>query len=258
MIKTYARAHSKIMKYLPDLSEKVALVTGSSKGIGKELSLKLSECGSEVAIHYYTNEEMADEVVEEIILRGNNAVKVQADITKPNDVECLFTEIENKIGQVDILVNNVGDQAPQHWNDIDFETWNRVMNTNFIGTYLCSKRALPGMRNKKWGRIINIGYASSQKSLVNTKNFPYFVSKVGVHMFTRMLASDTSGSGITVNSLSPYVVENSENFPKKIPMDRPSKLEEISKSMLFFIEEGSEYISGSDLEIHGGWLPESV
>jgi 3-oxoacyl-[acyl-carrier protein] reductase len=246
------------MNNLLDLSGKIALVTGSSRGIGKELALELAEGGAKVAIHYLKSEELAEKTVEEIKLKGVEVIKVKSDIRYPERVEYLFEEIENKLGSVDILVNNVGDHAPKHWEDIDFETWERVMATNFTSTYLCSKRVLPKMREKAWGRIINIGYASSEKGLVNTKNFPYFVSKAGVQMFTRMLASDTSGSGITVNSLSPYVVENSDNFPEKIPMGRPAKLEEVAKSMLFFIGHGSEYISGANLEIHGGWLPERV
>ena len=246
------------MSNLLDLSGKIALVTGSSRGIGKEFALELAEGGANVVIHYLKSEEFAEKTVEEIRLKGVEVIKVKSDIRDPKGVEYLFEEIENGLGSVDILINNVGDHAPKHWEDIDFETWERVMATNFTSTYLCSKRALPKMREKAWGRIINIGYASSEKGLVNTKNFPYFVSKAGVQMFTRMLASDTSGSGITVNSVSPYVVENSDNFPEKIPMGRPAKLEEMAKSMLFFIGHDSEYISGANLEIHGGWLPERV
>ena len=246
------------MSGLLDLSGKVALVTGSSRGIGKELALELARGGAQVVIHYLKNEKLAEKAVEEIRLNGVDAIKVKSDIRNPEGVECLFKEIESKLGSVDILINNVGDYAPIHWEDIDFETWERVMATNFTGTYLCSKRALPKMRENAWGRIINIGYASSEKGLVNTKNFPYFVSKTGIQMFTRMLASDTSGSGITVNLLSPYVVENSDNFPAKIPMGRPAKLEEMAKSMLFFLGQESDYISGANLEIHGGWLPERV
>ena len=246
------------MNNLLDLSGRIALVTGSSQGIGKGLLSGLADCGAKVVVHYLESENVAQDTVKEIKSKGAEVIKVRSDIRKPEEVECLFGEIEEVLGPVDILVNNVGDHSPKHWEDIDFETWERVMATNFTGTYLCSKRALANMREKSWGRIINIGYASSGKGLVSAKNFPYFVSKVGVQMFTRMLASDTSGSGITVNLLSPYVVENSDTFPDQIPMGRPARLEEMTNAMLFFIGQDAEYISGSNLEIHGGWLPEKV
>ena len=146
------------MSNLLDLSGKIALVTGSSRGIGKEFALELAERGAKVVIHYLKSEELARKTVEEIRLKGVEVIKVKSDIRDPKGVEYLFEEIENKLGSVDILINNVGDHAPKHWEDIDFETWERVMATNFTSTYLCSKRVLPKMREKAWGRIINIGY----------------------------------------------------------------------------------------------------
>ena len=110
------------MSSLLDLSGKIALVTGSSRGIGKELALELARGGAGVAIHYLKNEKLAEKAVEEIRLNGVDAVKVKSDIRDPEGVECLFEEIESKLGSVDILINNVGDHSPTHWEDIDFET----------------------------------------------------------------------------------------------------------------------------------------
>ena len=110
------------MSNLLDLSDKIALVTGSSRGIGKELALELAEGGAKVAIHYLKSEELAKKTVEEIRLKGVEVIKVKSDIRDPKGVEYIFEEIENKLGSVDILINNVGDHAPKHWEDIDFET----------------------------------------------------------------------------------------------------------------------------------------
>ena len=242
----------------PDLSGQTALVTGSARGIGRELLLSMAELGADVAVHYRSSDGAAVEVAERARDHGVSATTVQADVTEPEDVEDLFDETESELGVVDILVNNVGAFAPQHWAEIPHETWETVIETNVYGTYLCSKRALPGMRNQGYGRIVNVGYASSDRGLVSPKNFPYFLAKAGVLQFTRMLAADTQTDGVTVNAISPYTVENSDEFPDELPRGRPASFEDMSQAMLFFLEEGSDYISGQNVEVSGGWLPESV
>lgn len=242
-----------------DLSGRTVLVTGSAKGIGRELSLATAEAGASVAVHYNTSVEEADATADEATALGApETTTVRGDVTDPDAVDAMFETVENDIGSVDVLVNNVGPFAPSHWEEIDFETWNRVLETNFNGTYLCSKRALPAMRDRGWGRIVNIGYAGSEKALVYPKNFPYLVAKTGVLMFTRMLAKDTQDDGITVNAVSPYVVENSDEFPEDAPRGRWATFEDLQQAMLFFLDEDSEYISGENIEVDGGWLPERL
>jgi NAD(P)-dependent dehydrogenase (short-subunit alcohol dehydrogenase family) len=114
------------------------------------------------------------------------------------------------------------------------------------------------MREQGWGRIVNVGYASAEKGLVSPKNFPYFAAKAGVLQFTRMLAADTQDDGITVNAVSPYVVENSGEFPEDLPRGRAASFADMVQATLFFLDEGSDYISGENVEVDGGWLPESV
>ena len=242
----------------PDLSGRTVLVTGSAKGVGRELLLSMAECGASVAVHYHTSADAAEEVAENAREHGVEAATVRGDVTDPAAVDGLFSVVENDIGNVDVLVNNVGTFAPTHWEDIDFETWNQVLETNLNGTYLCSKRALPRMRGQEWGRIVNIGYASADRMLVSPKNFPYFVAKTGVLMFTRMLAADTRDDGITVNAVSPYVVENSDVFPDRLPKGRPAKFEDVAQAALFFLDEDSDYLSGQNVAVDGGWRPERV
>lgn len=242
----------------PDLSGRTVLVTGSAKGIGRELLLSMAERGASVAVHYHTSADAAEEVVETAREHGVEASTVRGDVTDPEAVDGLFSVVENELGSVDVLVNNVGAFSPTHWEDIEFETWNRVLETNLNGTYLCSKRALSGMREQGWGRIVNIGYASADRLLVSPKNFPYFVAKTGVLMFTRMLAADTQNDGITVNAVSPYVVENSDVFPDSLPRNRPAKFEDVAQAVLFFLDENSGYVSGQNVAVDGGWRPERV
>ncbi|RJT06866.1 SDR family NAD(P)-dependent oxidoreductase [Halococcus sp. IIIV-5B] len=242
----------------PDLSGRTALVTGSAKGVGRELLLSLAERGASVAVHYNTSPDAAEEVADAAREHDVEAVTVQGDVTDPSAVGELFSAVEADLGSVEILVNNVGAFAPTHWEEIDFETWNLVLETNLNGTYLCSKRALPGMRENDWGRIVNVGYASADRLLVAPKNFPYFVAKAGVIMFTRMLAADTQDTEITVNAISPYVVENSDVFPEDLPRGRAASFEDMSQAMLIFLEDGSDYLSGQNLAVDGGWRPERI
>jgi NAD(P)-dependent dehydrogenase (short-subunit alcohol dehydrogenase family) len=242
----------------PDLSGRTALVTGSAKGVGRELLLSLADCGAAVAVHYHTSADEAAEVAERASAYGVETTTVQGDVTDPTAVDELFAAVEEALGGVDVLVNNVGAFAPSHWEEISFGTWNRVLETNLNGTYLCSKRVLPGMRDREWGRIVNIGYASADRLLVSPKNFPYFVAKAGVVMFTRMLAADTQEDGITVNAVSPYVVENSEVFPDDLPRGRAARFEDMAQAVRFFLDEDSGYLSGQNVAVDGGWRPERV
>ena len=242
----------------PDLSGRTALVTGSAKGIGRELLLAIADCGADVAVNYRSSADDAAAVADRAREAGVEATTVQGDVTDPDSVDGMFAAVEDELGTVDVLVNNVGAFAPEHWAEMDLDTWNLVLDTNLTGTYLCSKRALDGMRDQEWGRIVNVGYASAEQGLVSPKNFPYFVAKKGVLMFTRMLAADTDDDGLTVNAVSPYVVENSDEFPEDLPRGRPASYEDMIQPLLFFVAPESEYISGANVEVSGGWLPERI
>ena len=243
----------------PDLSDRTVLVTGSARGVGRELLLAAADRGARVAVHYHTSADAAREVAKLATERGAPAsTTVQGDVTDPASVDGMFAAVEADLGPVDSLVNNVGDFAPVHWAELDVDTWRRVVDTNLTGTFLCSRRALPNMRERGFGRIVNIGYASAEKGLVDPVNFPYFAAKAGVLMFTRMLAADTQDDGITVNAVSPYVVENSAEFPDELPRGRPASFDDVARPVLFFLDSENEYVSGENVEVDGGWLPENV
>jgi NAD(P)-dependent dehydrogenase (short-subunit alcohol dehydrogenase family) len=242
----------------PDLHGRVALVTGSAKGLGRAFLLALADRGADVCVHYNSSADAATETAEAARDRGVEATTASADVTDPDDVDALFDHVEDRIGPVDVLVNNVGNFAPSHWDEIEWSRWKDVVETNYYGTVLCAKRALGPMREQSWGRIVNVGYASSEKGLVSPKNFPYFAAKNSVLLFTRMLAADTQDDGVTVNAVSPYVVENSDEFPDEAPRGRWASYEDVIAPLLFFCSDDADYISGQNVEVDGGWLPETV
>jgi NAD(P)-dependent dehydrogenase (short-subunit alcohol dehydrogenase family) len=240
-----------------DLDGRTALVTGSAKRVGRELLLALAACGADVAVHYDESEAEAAATAEEARERGADATTVQADITDPASVDAAFDAVEDELGTVDVLVNNVGDFDPRHWADIEWESWRNVVETTFYGTVLCSRRALKRMREAGWGRIMNIGFADSDLMHAYPENFPYFVAKTGVIMFTRMLASDTQDDGITVNAVSPFAVENTVSDVSSLPRGRAASFEDVAAPLLFFCSDAAGYISGENVAVDGGRLLEA-
>jgi 3-oxoacyl-[acyl-carrier protein] reductase len=239
-----------------DLSGRTALVTGSAKRVGRELLLRIAASGADVGVHYRTSEAAATATAEEARDRGVEATTVQADVTDPDSVDEMFTAVESTLGTVDILVNNVGNFDPRHWADIEWDAWRSVVESTFYGTVLCSRRALPGMRDSGWGRIVNVGFADSDRGVAHPVNFPYFVAKTGVLMFTRMLAADTQDDGVTVNAVSPFAVENTVSDVSSFPRGRPASFDDVAAPVLFFLGEGASYVSGQNVAVDGGRLAE--
>lgn len=244
------------MPLSPDLSGRTALVTGSAKRVGRELLLRIADCGADVAVHYNESDAAAEATAAEARERGVDAVTASADITDPDAVESMFEAIESKLGSVDVLVNNVGDFDARHWTEIEWESWRNVIETTLYGTVLCSRRALPGMCESEWGRIVNVGFADSDRMHAHPVNFPYFVAKTGVLMFTRMAAADTQDDGVTVNAVSPFAVENTVSDVSSFPRGRAAAFDDVAAPTLFFLSDAAAYISGENIAVDGGRLPE--
>jgi len=240
----------------PDLDGRTALVTGSARRVGRELLLRIADCGADVAVHYNDSAEAAAATAAEARDRGVEATTVQGDITNPEAVDALFDAAEADLGTVDVLVNNVGNFDARHWEEIEWTAWRSVVESTFYGTVLCSRRALGGMREQGWGRIVNVGFADSDRMHAHPVNFPYFVAKTGVLMFTRMLASDTQDDGITVNAVSPFAVENTVSDVSSFPRGRAASFDDLAAPLLFFLSEEAGYVSGQNVAVDGGRLAE--
>jgi NAD(P)-dependent dehydrogenase (short-subunit alcohol dehydrogenase family) len=240
----------------PDLNGRTALVTGSATRVGRALLLRIAACGADVAVHYRESEAAATATAEEARADGVAATTVQGDVTDPDEVDAMFDAVEADLGTVDVLVNNVGNFDPRHWADIEWAAWRDVIESTFYGTVLCSRRALPGMRDAGWGRIVNVGFADSDRGVAHPVNFPYFVAKTGVLMFTRMLAADTQDDGVTVNAVSPFAVENTVSDVSSFPRGRPASFDDVAAPLLFFLDDRASYISGQNVAVDGGRLAE--
>ena len=244
------------MSLSPDLSGRTALVTGSAKRVGRELLLRIADCGADVAVHYNERDAAAEATAADARERGVDAVTVGADVTDPEAVDSMFEAVESELGAVDVLVNNVGDFDARHWTEIEWASWRNVVETTFYGTVLCSRRALPAMCESGWGRIVNVGFADSDRMHAHPVNFPYFVAKTGVLMFTRMLAGDTQDDGVTVNAVSPFAVENTVSDVSGFPRGRAASFDDVAAPVLFFCSAAADYISGENVAVDGGRLPE--
>ncbi len=231
-------------------------MTGSAKRVGRELLLTIGACGADVAVHYKRSADAAEATAETAREYGVEATTVQGDITDPEAVDSMFSAAEAELGTVDILVNNVGNFDARHWENIEWSAWRDTVESTFYGTVLCARRAVGGMREACWGRIVNIGFADCDRMHAHPVNFPYFVGKTGVLMFTRMLAGDTQDDGITVNAVSPFAVENTVSDVSSYPRGRAASFEDVTAPVLFFLGDDAGYISGQNIAVDGGRLTE--
>lgn len=219
------------------LKGKTALVTGSSSGIGKAILVALANKGCDVILHYFKNKKNV-----------LNVVAYSADLTKEKEVEKLF----KKIKRLDILVNNVGNYLKKPLDELKTKEWHEIINSNLHATYYCAHFALPLLRKSKFGRIINIGYASTGQIVAKPQILPYQIAKTGILLMTKAYAVSEAKNNILVNMISPGVMENTTHFPKKeIPLKKVGKLKGLAELVIQTIE--SDYLTGAHIEYAGGF-----
>jgi 3-oxoacyl-[acyl-carrier protein] reductase len=233
---------------------KVALVTGSSRGIGKDIALKLADAVSCVAVQYHSDRESALEVAKMIRNKGSQSAVFRANLIKEKSALSLVRRTEQKFGRIDILVNNFGPLKDKHWKKTSTEEWEFTLRSNLLSALFCIQAALPGMRKRKWGRIINLGYSRVEQITAFHRITPYAVAKTGLLILTRTVAVSEAASGITVNMVSPGLMKGSI-LPRdtRIPAGRPGEFNDISQAVLFLASEDAGYITGANLVVAGGW-----
>ena len=231
---------------------KVALVTGASQGIGKSILLTLAEEGCDVILHYFKSTEEIKKTVQEIKLTGSKVSLYSSDLTKENEVKKMFHKIRNKHKKLDILINNVGNYLKKSLDKLTVKEWHEIINSNLNSTFYCTYHALPLLRKSKSGRIINIGYASSGQMLAKPNILPYQIAKTGILLMTKGFALNEAKNKILINVISPGVMKNSIQFPKKeIPLKKKGSLKDLSKLVIQTIQ--SDYMTGAHIEYAGGF-----
>jgi 3-oxoacyl-[acyl-carrier protein] reductase len=236
------------------MEDKVALVTGSSRRIGRDIALRLADVIAGVAVHYKSDRRAAQQVVKEIQHKGKLGAFFRADLTKEKEAEALVRRVEDKFGKVDILVNNFGPILVKPWEKVSSSEWDYTLRGNLMSALWCLKAVLPGMRKRKWGRVINIGYSRAEQLVAFSQITPYAIAKTGLLILTRSAAASEASSGITVNMVSPGLVEGGA-LPeaKNIPAGRLGRFKDISNAVLFLVSEEAGFITGTNLVVAGGW-----
>lgn len=242
------------------LKGKVALVTGCAKGIGNWTAQALAKAGADIVINYKTSHKAALSLSRTIEKMGRKTLVIKADVTKPNEVQKLFKQAEKGLGKVDILVNNVGNFIIKSIYHTSYKEWKDIIETNLTSVFLCSNAALPGMRNRKWGRIINMTVATVDKQAAAPKVAHYTAAKTAVLILTKSLAAEEVRNEITVNSVGPGMVDTGimskaekKDLIRLCPLGRFARPEEIARVILFLASPESDYITGANIPVGGGW-----
>ncbi len=240
-----------------DLSSRVAIVTGSARGIGQAIALKLAEVGATVVV-IDINE--AEPVAAEIRAMGRQSLAVTADVSSPADVNKLVEATLSVFGKVDILVNNAGITRDQLLLRMSDEDWDKVLSINLKSVFLCTRAVLRPMLKQRWGRIVSM--ASVVGIVGNAGQANYAASKAGIIGFTHSIAKEVASRGITVNAIAPGFIETPmtqklgenarEELKKRIPMGYVGSPRDVSEAIAFLASEEARYITGQVLGVDGG------
>lgn len=236
--------------------EKIVLITGASRGIGREIAINLAQKGYTVIANYNKSEQQAKELE-----NNNENIEIyKTDVSKRNDVKNMVKYILNKYGKIDVLINNAGISETKLFTDVTDEDWNKIINTNLYSAFCVTQEVLPNMINRKQGCIINI---SSVWGIVGAScETIYSITKAGLDAMTKSLAKELGPSNIRVNSIAPGIIntdmnknltsEDLENIKNEIPLERIGKTLDISKCVEWLIDD--DYTTGQIISINGGWI----
>ena len=229
------------------------MVTGASRGIGRAIAIALARCGADMAVNYRTQKDEAQVTRQQIISQGRRAIEVQADVSRSPEVANMVARIEKDLGPVDILVNNAGIAIHQKIEETREVDWDEVLAVNLKSVFLVTQALLLGMRQRRWGRIINISSGASQTGGV--VGVHYTASKAGIEGLTKAYALRLMKEGITVNAVAPVLIEtdmmpDTESSRKMVPLGRLGQPDEVAEAVIFLA--GNGYMTGQTIHLTDG------
>jgi 3-oxoacyl-[acyl-carrier protein] reductase len=244
------------------LRNRVALITGGSRGIGRGIAVKLAQDGARVAIAYRSNKTAAQQTLRQLQASGAECVAVETDITGAERAEQLVRTVVDRFGRLDVVVNNVGDFRWGTLAESALEDWQSIFSSNLMTVVYISRAALPHMRRSRWGRIINMGAVGAERAFGQAKISAYAAAKAAVVALSRSLALEEAKNSITVNVVNPSSIDEKEltlNEARRIrdarfPIGRPPTVEDVAATVAFFASEEAEYVTGQVVNVSGGWM----
>ena len=242
------------MPLSPALDQRIALVTGASRGIGKAVALMLAQAGADVAVNYHERAEEARAVVEVIRALGRRAIAIGADVSSAAAVAAMTQAIAGQLGPVDILVNNAGIGLIRSIDALTEAEFDATLAVNLKSVFLCTQAVLPHMRARRWGRIVNISSGAARGG--GGIGVHYNASKAGMEGLTRGYAARLAAEGVTVNAVAPSLIETDmmsarrDEYVKRIPLGRMGTPEEVAQAVLMVV--GNPYMTGQTVQLNGG------